>query len=173
MRQLPRPHHGRILTAKFGLILGILLALACMPAVAGATHASGTSPDEDKVTGSTKFILPEAHVRIEAHSDANGQNPRGSFYLEQDPYSFGGEITCLTVSGNKATIGGRVDRSRPGDPLVGSGWFQEVEDNGEPGDMDRSLTTLTATAPTICPTPTVSALVTAEQGNYVVHDATP
>jgi len=159
--------------AKLGLILGILVALACVSAIAGATHARGISPDQDNVTGSTKFIVPNAHVRIEAHSDANGQNPRGKFYLEQDPLSFGGAITCLTVSGNKATIGGRVDRSKPGLPAVGSGWIQEVEDNGSPGDMDSSLTTVFVTPPPNCPAPPVSTLITAEQGNYVVHDAVP
>ena len=157
-----------------------MLAFACVPAIADATHGAGTSPDQDKVTGSTKFILPpnpfftDAHVRIEAHSGPAGEDPRGQFYLEEDPLSFGGEVTCLTVSGNKATIGGRVDRSRPGFPVVGSGWLQEVEDNGEPGDMDRSRTTpFLAQAPDFCPTPTATTLITAEQGNYVVHDAAP
>ena len=160
------PRDSQILMTKFGLILGGLVALACMPAIAG-----GTSPSQDQVTGSTKFIIPEAHVRIEAHSDANGQNARGNFYLEQDPLSFGGAVTCLAVSGNLAAMVGRVDRSRSGAgfPAVGTFWLQFVEDNGSPGDMDRSHTLLSPTQPN-CPTPTNGAFM-AEQGNYVVHDA--
>jgi len=163
---IPWPGDSRTLMTKFGVILGVLVALACMPAIAG-----GTSPDQDQVTGSTKFIIPEAHVRIEAHSDSNGQNPGGKFYLEQDPFSFGGEVTCLAVSGNLATMVGRVDRSKSGGgfPAVGTFWLQFVEDNGSPGDMDRSHTLLSTTQPN-CPTP-ISGAFMVEQGNYVVHDA--
>jgi len=138
--------------------------------MAGATHGGGTSPDQDKVTGSTKNIVFGSHVRIEAHSGPQGQNPRGRFYLEQDPMSFGGEITCLNVSQNLATIGGRVDRSRSGLPLVGTGWLQAVEDNGEPGDMDKSDTAFLPVPPLTCQPPQ-NGVATVDQGNLVVHDA--
>ena len=81
-------------------------------------------------------------------------------------------MTCLNVVGNRAIVGGAVQRSSFGFPAEGTGFLQLIVDNGEPGDSDNSATFLTPEAPTTCPTPSSDG-ITATRGNYLVHDATP
>jgi hypothetical protein len=163
------------MTRLLGLLL--LVLLLAVPIGVSATHGNGGGgPSQDSVTGSAnKFLLVDAHVRVEAHSGPAGEDPRGHFYLEQDPTSFGGRVTCLNVNGNTATLGGIVERNRSDLPFpaVGTTFLHHIVDNGEPGDMDTSYTFI-GPPPALfntCTLPPGGFVV--EQGNYVVHDATP
>ncbi len=150
-----------------------ILATVAFSGVALATHSNGNGPNKDFVTGSTRFPFLDAKVHINAMSGPSGEDPRGHFYINQESFAvFRGTVTCLNVVGNRAMVGGEVERSSPGFPDEGTGFLQLIVDNGEPGDSDSSETTLTEVPPTICPPPLPSG-IPATRGNYVVHDATP
>jgi len=150
------------------------VVLAAIPTIATAKHSPGPGkgPKRDLVVGSAKFPALPAHAHINAKSGPNGENPRGHFWLRQAGWQFRGSVTCVKVVGNRASVGGRVNRSSGvGAPPVGSGFIQLTEDNGSPGRNDRSQTIFVASPPAVCPVPTTPFFVVAK-GNYVVKDAT-
>ena len=86
----------------------------------------------------------------------------------------GGPVTCLTVTGHRAVIGGPdIDRT-------GSAYLFLVEDNAASGTPDRLHYNFTALqgAPTVCPNPDDFVAdnfrpFTVVEGDLVVHDAAP
>jgi hypothetical protein len=155
------------------LFAGVLSAVVfvAIPASAIGSHSPGKGPKRDLVVGSAKFPAIAAHARINAKSGPNGESPRGHFFLRQGSLQFRGSVTCMRVVGNRASVGGRVNKSNPAGPPVGSGFVQFIEDNGEPGRNDRSQTVFVPSPPMTCPVPITPFFVVA-RGNYVVHDAT-
>lgn len=152
------------------LMLGSLLAFCLVVPMS----ASGDPPTSDKADGTVADLYP-SELHINAISDADGSNARGHFYTRQSPNApildEVGDVTCLNVSGNRATVGGRIDRSKlPGFPGEGSGMLFLVVDNGEPGDMDAWLGSFTGLPPTVCPPPGTYAFPH-DHGNFVVQDA--
>jgi hypothetical protein len=158
------------MTRFFAAVLPIVVVVA-IPTSAIGSHSPGKGPKRDLVVGSAKFPVVAAHARINAKSGPNGENPRGHFFLRQGSLQFRGSVTCMRVVGNRASVGGRVNKSNAAGPPVGSGFVQFIEDNGEPGRNDRSHTAFVPTPPMTCPVPTTPFFVVA-RGNYVVHDAT-
>ena len=80
-----------------------------------------------------------------ASSGPLGQTPSGNFLFESLPSHWGGNVTCLQVSGNVASIGGVITDSNIGFAPVGSGYSFTVTDNA-PDTM--SLGTFSASPPT-------------------------
>ena len=70
---------------------------------------------------------------MNAISDANGANARGHlWYSAGDPefIEVAGEVTCMNVQGNLATVGMSIDRSKlPGFPGEGNGFLFIITDN--------------------------------------------
>lgn len=161
------------------LLLGLATSsLALMAAPVSATHSPGGGPNYDKANGTVEDVFPST-LHVNAISDANGANPRGHLWYEAGAPSFmvevAGEVTCLRVVGNLATVGMRIERSKlPGFPGEGNGFLFIVQDFGEPGDgipPDSHLDIPTAVPPTSCPSPVIFTFGH-RSGNYVVHDAT-
>lgn len=140
---------------------------ACDPAGQTATSPELASADapalnraggwDAKVTGGGNWArvggLVFGEFEISAHS-LNGE-VRGHASVTADQTQLGpayanfelaGEVTCVTVSGNRATVGFRIDEGSitPGAlpfPLIGSGIMLTIEDNGPPrGDPSDRLT---------------------------------
>jgi hypothetical protein len=152
-------------------------ALVVLSLTSAAPAGLALSPKLDSVTGTAQHLgadppFPVIQVRIDARSDATGVNPRGSLVVRGAspivPYR--GRVTCLSVTGNVATIGIEIVKSS--DPaLVGQGELWSVIDGGASGDPDRIAGyPLTPTPPTVCPTLFFNVPVVT--GDYVVHDAT-
>ena len=169
----------KLLTA---LTLALLasLALSIGAGVAGATHSDGQGPNKDFVTGTGQF-LPETldlEIHVNAMSGPSGEDPKGHFFVRQAEVldiDFRGEVTCLRVDGNRATIGGEITQARAGDEILeGRGILLFVEDNGEGSNdsLDRANVRITGSPPRTCPPPTLPP-PRFEKGNYTVHDATP
>jgi hypothetical protein len=98
---------------------------------------------------------------FDAHSGPSGENPRGSVTITIDGAVFlTGPVTCLTVTGNRATVGVEF-------PGFGS-FLTFLEDNAGAGTSDRFGFQPVGTAPTACP---VGAATNPVDGNFVVHDA--
>jgi hypothetical protein len=163
------------------VILTLLLLAVCLTLTlsAGASHSGGNGPANDKADGTVEDIFPST-LHINAISEPGGANARGHFYYRVDNPGAGyvlddvGDVTCLRVfDGNKAWIGGRVDRSKvTGLPAGVVGYLFLVVDRGEPGDMDSHLDFPQTTVPTTCPS-SGDHTFAHKSGNFIVHQATP
>jgi hypothetical protein len=157
-----------------------LMGLLVVAGSAGATHSGGQGPGQDLVagTGAVENLVPPIFVKlhVNAISGPVGEDPRGNLVFRGNPPPFGavdihGDITCLNVSGNQATVGFLVTKSRAGFPVGTNGEFSIV-DSGEPGPLDRFEGRPTPfNLPSECPL--FDARQTMTQGNFIVHDATP
>jgi len=127
-------------------------ACVALPGAAGAQ-----SPAQDSAVGSvtteidfTPDLLP---ATFDARSGALGENPTGTVRVQTRAFIADGPVTCLTVTGNRATIGfADTDVQFDGEQ---SG-FLFVEDNGTLPGVDRAaLRVLGTPAPTVCPVNTI------------------
>jgi hypothetical protein len=175
---------GRRLLPMRRILLGIGLSALLVVlgvSVAYATHSSGKGPNQDLVSGTGHARFSEEFdidVHVNAKSGPSGEDPQGHFFFT-GVSSFGsadirGDVTCLNVVGNRATIGGEITQSRVDNPSFeeGEGVLIFVEDNGEPGKANDMLELFAEpTPPTVCPPPEPDFAITG--GNYIVHDAMP
>ncbi len=152
-----------------------VLALLALPSASVASHdPSGAPFDEDFVTG--RVVFPEEctpstcfHIVLvfDAHSGPSGEHPTGTVRIDvQDPsgtFTFDtARVTCLNVSGNRATIGAQ---------FLGFGAVFAVEDKDGAG-QDRSSTSVRE-APSVCPAIPSIGLSPIFGGDITVHDAVP
>jgi hypothetical protein len=130
----------------------LLCALAIsLPALPNSA-ASAQAPPEDSVVGSAVFGLgPDDSagtlLRFDARSGPSGENPRGTALILACPISlctalpsWGGDVTCLNVRGNRAIFGyyGPVNNTFYG-PVRPRG-VVEVIDNGPPSQRSDRVT---------------------------------
>jgi hypothetical protein len=149
-------------------LLPVLVAgvFCCIPAVAAAQ-----TPNQDFVVGTAGFGEPQFGVTaaIDAHSGPSGENATGTATFGARQTFFGGPVTCLTVTGNRAIIGGDSAFVGP------AGYFFVVVDNSAMGvpDLFGLLFPPPAEAPTTCPSDLDVPLQPASSGDLIVHDAQP
>lgn len=160
-------------------VLGMALA---MPS--GSLAAPPPPPLlQDSVVGEATILEQFRGLSVDAHSDPDGSNPTGQASAgSRSTYSVSGHVTCMTVVGNRATVGFAVDS---GFSVSGSlGHLIFVEDNGSPGaGVDLANDVEAAVPPTSCPAPTDEDLVPfpfipirpqpIEAGDIAVVDAKP
>jgi hypothetical protein len=163
----------------------VVIALLVTAGSAAATHSNGKGPRHDLVAGTGAIDTPVTpfgpifvKLHVNAKSGPGGEDPRGKLVFRGNPPPFGavdihGDITCVNVSGNQATVGFVVTKSRAGFPVGIFGEFSIV-DSGEPGTADTfegRPTGGTGQLPSTCelfqPRPQPIT-----QGNFIVHDAT-
>jgi hypothetical protein len=154
-----------------------------IPASVDATHG-GDVPHDFATGGGTNGSF---QLAFSAQSAADGSDPTGFVSARSRPeggfpvpFRFGGEVTCLAVDGNRASIKYRFDHA-DNPALVNGGIQIFVEDNGEPEDgqtLDRTgfLPPMTqaafeASQPSVCVPPQAGNYEPSEEGNIVVHDA--
>jgi hypothetical protein len=154
-------------------------ALAALPALASADP---NNPPHDQVVGHGILAsASENHFAFSVHSDPQGGNPKGQVHFFDNTTKdgtparrFQGGITCLRVSGNRATF--VVDFSKLKN-RSGDGTVITVEDNGNPpgqASLDRIGLSDFNGQPPPCPDPTLSpANGVVTQGDIDVRDATP
>jgi hypothetical protein len=155
-------------------VLAILFAVLVPMSLVEASPAA----DRDLVRGVARHLgadppFPVIQVQINTLADASGANPRG--HLTARIKALGvmdrARVTCLSVLGNRATIGTEIVKSN-NPALEGQGQLWSVVDNGQTGGTDRIAGfPITPTPPIVCPPLFFNVPVTS--GNYVIHDATP
>ncbi|MEK6328363.1 MAG: RCC1 domain-containing protein, partial [Actinomycetota bacterium] len=140
--------------------------------------AGFASPTQDFVTGTAQHRgadppFPVIEVQINARSDATGARPRGQLSVKNNPTipSYRARVTCLSVAGNKATVGTEIVEST--DPAQeGKGQLWSVVDGAGSGAPDRIAGYhMTPMPPLSCPP--LSFNVPVISGGYAVHNATP
>ena len=151
-----------------------VLATGCAFALLVGFPASAAGPKQNITTGTGIFDFG-AKVHINAKSDADTTtDARGRFTLSDTRPGLAGElegrVTCLRVVGERSVAGGVIERSTVAVAPAGTGFLQYTEDNGSPGDTDRSHTAFVAVPPTDCPDP-VEPVFEVTNGNYVVKQA--
>ena len=163
-------------STRFGMLLGVLAAGAslALPVAAGAQ-----APAQDSAVGQVlvvefiPFPFPQFDATFDAHSGPSGENPTGSVRVGTRAFIADGPVTCLTVTGNRATIGfADTDVQFDGEQ---SG-FLFVEDNGTAPQADRAeLRVLGTPAPTVCPVNTTvyDPNRVVFEGDLTVIDAPP
>jgi hypothetical protein len=77
------------------------------------------------------FVPGRLDFDFEADSGPLGQKPRGKFRFESLPLRADGKVTCLQVTGNRASVGGRITAGNP-PSSVGRGFAFTVVDNPRP-----------------------------------------
>jgi hypothetical protein len=146
-----------------------IAAGATLVGVAAPGGAVVTQTPRDSVRGIATHLgadppYPRITVRVQASSNADGSNPRGVLTVRSADIGQRrrGEVTCLNVNGNTATIGIKIVNAE--DPtVVGMGELWKVVDNGNAGDEIAGYA-ITATPPTECPPLFFSVPVVS--GNY-------
>jgi hypothetical protein len=145
-------------------LAGLLLAVTA-PVGQGA-------PSQDSVTGKARHLgadppYPVIQVGVNAFSGATGLNPRGGMTVDAEGlHSYTGRVTCLSVSGNQATIGIEITKSS-NPSFVGQGELWSIVDTT--GGPDRIAGyEITPSPPVLCPY--LSFNVEIVSGNYIIHD---
>src|SRR5215210_5226149 len=148
--------------------IALTVLLAAAVGSLSAASAAAQAPAGDAVVGTAQFGDPVfgPGATLDAHSGPQGENPNGNVRISARSNAAGGPVTCLTVVGNRATIG--FDNAG----FSGGGGFVFVEDNGTPGaGVDRLDFTLIASPPTACPIDPPFPLGAINSGDLTVTDA--
>ena len=145
----------------------------------------------DRASGSGKQSIPQGTEAFLTHISfsARAQDPlttvadgyfvaRGS--AMGSPFAQKGEVTCLRVEGNRASIRYRFDKASGGTAAFEGGGIQVfVEDNGPKGDRSTFDPPQTAGAFELdartCDDPNLRLLAyqPIDSGNFVVRDSSP
>jgi hypothetical protein len=155
------------LCSALGLGMLVLLALLVAPAPAQTTG-------QDSAVGNVSIDPARPTVFVfDARSGPSGENPTGSVSWLEISSTLGGPVTCLTVTGNRATIGFR----NQGDFAQSfRGGFLFVDDGGTPGPGHDSVRgRLTPDPPATCPpnTEVFNEFNDVTTGDLTVTDAPP
>ncbi|MEK6226722.1 MAG: hypothetical protein AABM40_10590 [Chloroflexota bacterium] len=152
-----------------GLLLALTMGFCSDTAAVGplAVEFRGAS------AGSREFFGFSAHRS--ATGDVTGHYFSRSTPGYPSPYVIEGQVTCVRVVGNRASLGGEVTRfffEDWSDAAEKRGWYTFVQDNhGHPGVPDRisEHTYLTNEPTTNCPDPAVEPLtVDMTDGDVVI-----
>lgn len=164
------------------------------PEFAAMAPTAAPASDQQFVAGSQKVTNlafsgsgepdPEGgfqHVRVSAHSEADGVDPHGSVRVTFDsPLLPGttadvkGDVVCLDVVGNQARVGAQLREPHQGNTHV----LLRIDDFGNPGPLmgqspDRvTIAFSTVVDPTIC-AGTGLILIGEATGNLIVKDDLP
>jgi hypothetical protein len=175
----------KVLTA-----LTAALAFAAVSAGgAGGTHSDGTGPKQELVAGTGTLVVPQGFrqdpmLHVNAQRNKETGESRGHFYIRyretetQTALDFRGDVVCLDVLLNSATIIGEIERRRPElvppqtGPFVEGEFVQiRITDNGEPGTLDLANFSPGAQTPQSCAAQ--AGDLPLSQGNYIAHDDPP
>jgi hypothetical protein len=155
---MPRP----VLAAAASVAIGLLAA----PGLAGAQV-----PMEDSVTGTAGTGAGRSFVEFtfDARSGPSGENPTGTVRFDAFLADLGFlEVSCLTVSGNRASM---ILLIPPLSPSAPEGVLVSVQDNDGAGEDGLEWSFLEV-LPADCPVPSEVANPVAS-GDLTVTDARP
>jgi hypothetical protein len=121
-----------------------LVPLVGVFVISSASGAQAQTATQDYARGNVSYASSHAVASFDARSGPNGEHPTGfAFWFELLGANEGGFVTCLNVTGNRATIG------------VSSGALLFVEDNSASGMQDNFVGQTVASSPSVCPANTV------------------
>lgn len=134
---------------------------------------------EDRVTAD--LLRPrtgggDVRLIVDAWSRADGEHPRGLFRVTattpEGVIKISGRVECLTVSANRATVGGVVEQTTHSGAPVDSGYRIHLTDHGTPGASRDSNFNVGHARVVPCLIRDVAEIAITE-GEVTVADATP
>ena len=145
------------------VIAAAVAAALVSPSVSGAQAPAG-----DSVGGTG--VAPYNGIKqfnVDAHSGPSGESPSGTYQYGDGFIGLQGPVTCLSVTGNRAVVGGQATS-----PLGGSliGVVAVIVDNGAAGP-DTLQAAMVPTVPLVCPAGLPGTPAPLTSGNFVVFDA--
>jgi hypothetical protein len=154
-------------TAMLRLAVGGLAAAAMLAALPVAT---AQVPTQDSVVASGFAGGIFTNIDTNVTSGPSGENPTGHAELDAaGQHLASASITCLSVSGNTAVVGGSLQAN----PFGFAGFVETLVDNGPASaELDAFFAEGTSTVPTRCPPPSPFTFLLFG-GDIVVVDAPP
>ncbi len=116
------------------LVVGVAAGALAAAGVAWSSGALGGGPAQIRVYGGGQVATPTAIPRtisLDANASPQGLEAYGSLRYAGAPPGFRGDVTCLSVAGNTALVGGFIREGPPN--FVGLDFLYAVTDNGPPG----------------------------------------
>ena len=117
------------------LIIGLAVGALAAAGIAWSSGVIGGGPAQIRVYGGGQVATPTAFPRtisLEANASPQGLNAYGTLRYAGVPPGFRGDVTCLSIAGNTALVGGFI-REAPTPNFVGLDFLYAVTDNGPPG----------------------------------------
>lgn len=141
----------------------------------GFSEVSALGPKSFAVAGGGQVTADgEKHFSISAHDGPNG--PSGHVVMSQTsiccgPFTLQGHVACVSVSGNRATIGVNIEKGT-GTAVGQTGILLFVEDNGNgsSGAADEFTNSGYVGDASVCPAP-IDPTTPITSGNINVKDA--
>jgi hypothetical protein len=114
--------------------VGIAVVALAAAGIAWSSGVLGGGPAQIRIYGGGQFPtptpIPTRTISLDANASPQGLGAYGTFRYAGEPPGFRGEVTCLSVAGNSALIGGFI---RQGPNFVGLDFLYAVTDNGPAG----------------------------------------
>jgi len=158
-----------------------------LPCAVSDSLPSAIDDDGARVDEVERRAMKVSRVEAGRKDDPLGADPRGFFHARGTfvgmPFAQQGEVTCLNVQGNRASVKYRFRRATGAtEPFEGGGVQFFVEDNGEPrGGEPVDATTFDPPQPEgvfdaaadACDDPRARVYDRIDSGNLSVRDAAP
>ncbi|MES2305469.1 MAG: hypothetical protein V4558_08175 [Gemmatimonadota bacterium] len=139
-------------TRQFAVALALVVSTACateqatLPDQAPAIRASVAGPVVGSASGGGHWITPDGLRRrlafsVRRHDDGSVD---GEWQLVAGATIMHGRLTCLSIEGNTARVGGVVEQSKFSLFLVGTDVAWYVVDNGEGQNAEDATSNLRA-----------------------------
>jgi hypothetical protein len=169
---------------RLSMMLLALVALAAVPAFAGATHSKSDQPDRDMVNGGGQLPSPPGVPTNNFGHNAKGDQfaafGRIHFQERGGAFRINGDVLCVRAEGNVASILYEDEKgTRPARNDAGGVIF--VQDNGEPmggvpvdreNNFRQTRAQLDQQLAQGCPDPRNQVTFPLRNGNITVHDGT-
>ncbi len=140
-------------------VAAAVAAALASPSVSGAQAPTGDSVVGTGVAVSRQFI-------VDAHSGPSGESPSGTYMYGDGFIGLQGPVTCLSVTGNRAVVGGQA--TSPFGGLIGV--VAVIVDNGAAGP-DTLVMAMVPAVPLVCPAGLPAPPAPLTSGNFAVFDA--
>jgi hypothetical protein len=164
-------------------VVASVLVLLLAPSAAASHDPSGEPFGVDFVSGTAAqpvqclgtLCFQQRFTFSDVRSGASGENPTGTVEVTIDfgprgSASFSGPVSCLNVTGNRATVG--VDFSAGPAPGSFTGAVFFLQDSDGAGQDGLALT-LDGGVPSVCPGVPAAAPPPIAEGDITVHDSPP
>jgi hypothetical protein len=116
------------------LVVGLAVGALAVAGIAWSAGVIGGGPAQIRIYGGGVVATPTPVPRtisIEANANPDGSGAWGAFRYGGISPAVRGEITCLTIAGNSALVGGFIREGAAN--LIGGDFLYAVTDNGPPG----------------------------------------
>lgn len=149
-----------------------ILHISTISSVVGValTSSLALAGSVDRVWGTVEVDSNNSVIQVQASSGPNGENAQGSFSHKEGSIQHSGDVTCLSVIGKWAVVGGVITESNLPN-AQGTTYLLFINENSK--DEGTRVATLSGYTPVpgpTCPSPVQLEGLIANKGKIVVQD---